>query len=358
MSILRLCSQPPSINSSHDILSESTVREFSANGIQSQKHDFVPDSFANFVARTRLPGRRTIFKTVAEQISLPQLVSGFHADDVAWFSGITGDGTIGCRAETQLAGEGRYVFHLSDDWLSIPALERAARARIPIAQMVAVPTCGLLERVTDEYPDARVELLEEPVDVDRLAPQACPAKREGLPVIVWCGNPHNLRELPECDRILSKVYSEVPFCFRVISGNVRPDLHLQIPWEWVPYTYAGEAALLHGSVAGLVPVRDSVYARCKGTYKPKTYLAAGVPAVASPVGYAKRVVRHGENGFLADSAEEWISALLTLLRDNDLAEKMSVAARADAIARFSHKALIPTWAEILKKRFPQLDRNC
>lgn len=357
MPILRLCHQPPSLTSSHDVLSETTVREFSANGMEAKQHDFVPDTVARLISKTRLPGGRTLLQAIAERYSLPRMVAGFHADDVAWFSGTAGHGNIGCKIEKRLSNEGRYIFHLTDDWLSVPALEQLARARLPIAQMIAVPTEGLVERVSSEFPNAPVELLEEPVDVERLAPPVEPRKRGELPMVVWCGNPHNLRELPDCDRILTKVYAEVPFCFRVISGTSKPDLEFGIPWEWKPYSYAGEAAMLHGAAAGLVPVKDSAYARCKGTYKPKTYLAAGVPLVASPVGYCKRVVRHGENGFLADSVDDWVSSLLLLLRDGNLAEKMSVAARADAIARFSHQALIPQWAETLKKHFPRLDKT-
>lgn len=357
MPILHLCHQPPSLTSSHDVQSGTTVRELSANGIEAKQHDFVPDLVARLISKTRLPGGRTLLRAIAEQYSLPRMAAGFKPDDVAWFSGTAGHGNIGCKCEARLAAEGRYIFHMADDWLSVPALEKLARARLPIAQMIAVPTEGLVERVSSEFPNAPVELLEEPVDVERLAPPIEPPKQGEFPMVVWCGNPHNLRELPDCDRILTRVYAEVPFCFRVISGIAKPDLQFGIPWEWKPYSYAGEAAMLHGAAAGLVPVRDSAYARCKGTYKPKTYLAAGVPPVASPVGYNKRVVRHGENGFLADSVDDWVSSLLLLLRDESLARKMSTVARADAIARFSHQALIPRWAETLKKHFPRLEKH-
>ena len=49
-------------------------------------------------------------------------------------------------------------------------------------------------------------------------------------------------------------------------------------------------------------------------------MACGLPVVASPVGINKKIVRHGENGFLAGNDREWIEAI-TMLEENPLLRK-------------------------------------
>jgi glycosyltransferase involved in cell wall biosynthesis len=111
---------------------------------------------------------------------------------------------------------------------------------------------------------------------------------------------------------------------------------------------------MSGAWAGLSPLADSTYARCKGTFKVKVYMAAGLPSVASSVGYHRELIRHGETGYLATSEEDWVEALLALLRDPARARRVGEAARADAVARFSHRQLMPIWAQKLRQHFPSL----
>ena len=118
-----------------------------------------------------------------------------------------------------------------------------------------------------------------------------------------------------------------------------------------------KVGLIFCAVAGLAPLEDSAYARCKGTNKIKTYLATGVPPVASDVGYHRKLVRHGETGFLVNTSDEWVEALLTLLRDPALVARAKAAARHDAVSKYSHTALIPKWAESLRQHFPTITSN-
>jgi glycosyltransferase involved in cell wall biosynthesis len=244
---------------------------------------------------------------------------------------------------------------LMDDWFSVPSLREVAESRVRLASLVVVPTEPLAMRVSEIAPEARVVVLEEPVDIDRLAPRRLP-EPSSQPVIVWCGNPYNLKELPNAGAILKEVHSTVPFIFRVVSGQTKPKLDLPIPWEWTAYNYQREASMICDAAAGLAPLEDSTYARSKGTYKIKTYYAAGVPPVASAVGYHCKLIEQGATGFLVSSRDEWVEALLTLLRDPSLAARLKAAAREEAISKYSHSAVIPAWAECLRSHFPALIR--
>jgi len=67
--------------------------------------------------------------------------------------------------------------------------------------------------------------------------------------------------------------------------------------------------------------------------------AAGVPAVATPVGGVPELVVDGETGRLAESAEGLGQALCELAVEGKLRQRMGVAARARVRGRHSASAL-------------------
>ncbi len=96
---------------------------------------------------------------------------------------------------------------------------------------------------------------------------------------------------------------------------------------------------------GLMPLYDEPYARGKCAYKLLQYLAAGTPAVASPVGANRDVLRLA--GMPAPTnTDEWIEALLgliTLSGSSRLAR--SRRARQMVGERFSYDAWFTPWCE-------------
>jgi glycosyltransferase involved in cell wall biosynthesis len=50
------------------------------------------------------------------------------------------------------------------------------------------------------------------------------------------------------------------------------------------------------------------------------------------------VIRHGENGFLAGTDDEWFEHIMTLVRDSELRKSMSREAVRDAAAKYSLQA--------------------
>ena len=76
---------------------------------------------------------------------------------------------------------------------------------------------------------------------------------------------------------------------------------------------------------------------------------AGKPVIASPVGANVQVVRHGVNGFLAKTTEEWTDALRRLAADPDLRLRMGAAARQTVQDGYSVAAIAPRLAAILAR---------
>ena len=100
---------------------------------------------------------------------------------------------------------------------------------------------------------------------------------------------------------------------------------------------------------GVMPLPDTAWARGKCGYKLIQYMACGLPVVASPVGVNKEIVEHGVNGFIAESDEEWRSAIETLLSDADLRRRMGAAGRKKVEDSYSLQVWGPRVAQMLRR---------
>jgi glycosyltransferase involved in cell wall biosynthesis len=78
---------------------------------------------------------------------------------------------------------------------------------------------------------------------------------------------------------------------------------------------------------GIMPLKDSPFARGKCAFKLVQYMAVGLPVIASPVGANCELVEHGWNGYLADTQDEWHSMLRLLIDDPALRRRMGKCGR-------------------------------
>lgn len=355
MAILKFISSPPVFKTASDVVGPVTVKEFQANGIQCEYHDIWPDGLGRLLVQSKIPLGRQLYKRMVAPLAATWHRCQIQSDDIIWGNDITSFANpADLRFERHVKKLGaKYIFCLHDNWLAVPGYAPSTLLRIEMADLVISVTPNLARTIQQTCPKARVLRLEVPINVERVKP--VPDVYCGdRPLVIWTGNPGNLKELPDAERFLAAVYQAVPFTFRIVSGAHKPVLSLPIPWEWQPYSDAHESEALSGACAGLAPLQETPYSRCKDMYKIKTYLAAGVPVITSPVGHNCDVMRHGENGFLATTTQEWIDALKFLLSNPAKAALMGANARRDAVSRFSHKVLIPDWIKMLTEVFPQL----
>lgn len=328
--------------SGNDVLKPKFAAVLTKLGLESQTSELWPDSAYRAIMTGPFPKRLSIFYLF---VGLPGIllripkVMGFHAVSFNGF-GIPRDKLALAERCVRLLGK-KYVYHYQDNHLVVPFLREGALTRIRLAYAVIVPTQPLREAVLEVSPDKPVYVLEEGIDVDRFPVRSADHTGNALPTVVWCGNPENLKEVPFLIQILRRLKTKLDFQFRIIAGNQRPKLDLE--FDWHPYSVESEPELLAGACAGLAPLAETPYARCKGGYKVKTYLAAGVPPVASPVGHHVKLVQNGKNGILATTEEEWEKALTMLITDKDYAARMGIQARDDAMALYSYRTVAPVW---------------
>lgn len=142
----------------------------------------------------------------------------------------------------------------------------------------------------------------------------------------WIGTKGNLRQLQHIADALRDAYVEVPGLRLKVVCDINPEIQ-GLPIEFKPWGKNDEVADLHSFDIGVMPLEDNLWTRGKGGYKLLQYLAAGVPAIASPVGINAEILCHGENGLLAKGADEWRGALVNLASDASLRERLGQAGR-------------------------------
>ncbi|HEX8173598.1 MAG TPA: glycosyltransferase family 4 protein [Pyrinomonadaceae bacterium] len=175
-----------------------------------------------------------------------------------------------------------------------------------------------------------VSIVPMAVDTERYSP--APNELQP-PRIGWVGtftNQPNIELVTEPLRRLGESHGTI---LRVIA-----DVPMRLPGvevEFIPWAYDIEVPRLQECQIGIVPVKESVWSPWKFFFKLIQYMSLGLPVVATATGSNKEIIRDGENGFLADSDEEWYARLKTLLENPELRLEMGRAARRTAEEQFS-----------------------
>lgn len=171
--------------------------------------------------------------------------------------------------------------------------------------------------------NANVHVVPTCVDTSRYPPHA---KRRRAPIrIGWIGLPTNFRHLEAIAPVLAPLIERGAAQLVVCSGRAPT---LNIPLEFVPWTLEDEGTVVASFDIGVMPLDDTPFSRGKCGLKLLQYMAAGVPAAASPVGVNTKIISESGGGLLAHDLGAWSSALERLSASASLREAMGEAGRA------------------------------
>jgi len=186
------------------------------------------------------------------------------------------------------------------------------------------------------------------VDTDALRPAA---EKFDCFTAVWIGTPVTFNaHLAPYARMFDVLSRRLGFGLLLIGApetarTLFPGARIE---AWSEQT---ERELLPKCHAGIMPLPpNDDFAAGKSAYKLLQYLAAGVPAIASPVGENRVVVAPGKTGFLADSPEEWKAAFQALIADEDRRAEIAAAARNEA-EKYSVRRYAPVVGKFFEKSF-------
>lgn len=192
--------------------------------------------------------------------------------------------------------------------------------------------------------NSQVAVVPTSVDTDRFVPP--PRRGDRIPVIGWIGSASTAPYLEALAEPLRRLARRERFVFRVVGGPAPP---LQgVALEERPWSLECEVADLQAFDIGVMPLPDAAWAAGKCGLKAVQYEAVGIPVVCSPVGAAPEIVRHGREGYLAATPEQWEETLAALLDDAELRARLGGAGRVRAEERYSLRGNAPKLASILE----------
>lgn len=160
-------------------------------------------------------------------------------------------------------------------------------------------------------------------------------------------------------KALDVAYEKIPLRFIIIgSMNYEPlksffkgslyDVVYVDDVRWEQINSVPKVLQEYNVEVGLMFVSDTPFNRAKCAFKAIEYMASGVVAIASPVGEASILIQDGVNGFLANSADEWVKKIIFSAEDFSKREKVNKAASETIRSRYSYQAIIPQIDALLR----------
>jgi glycosyltransferase involved in cell wall biosynthesis len=158
-------------------------------------------------------------------------------------------------------------------------------------------------------------------------------------MIGWTGTHSTMHYLDFVIPILRKLENEFDFTFKVIS-NKKPDYQLKslVYQDWKEETEMEDLAEIQ---IGIMPLVLDAWSEGKCGFKALQYMALGMAGIVSPVGVNTKIIQHGENGFIAETTQEWEDALRLLLENKQLRSELGNR----ALESIQQKWSVDSWKE-------------
>jgi glycosyltransferase involved in cell wall biosynthesis len=171
--------------------------------------------------------------------------------------------------------------------------------------------------------------------------------------LVWIGSSSTLPYLAGRLDALAEANRRIRLKLIVVADRMLraddADVAEGMPMHFIPWSADAEAdALVRGDI-GIAPTPDDEWTRGKCGFKILQYMAAGLPAIASPVGANADIVKHEETGLLAAKHDEWVEAVFRLANEVALRKRMGGAGRERVEKDYSLDRAADAWAELLSQ---------
>ena len=167
-------------------------------------------------------------------------------------------------------------------------------------------------------------------------PQSTPGQPDKV-TVGWSGSATTVKNIRMIERPL-----------QVLSRSKQCDIHFiggedfglrDVDYTSQKWRAETEVEDLRRLQIGLVPLpADNPWNPYKFIMKTAQYMSLGIVPVGTPMASNTEVIRHGENGLLAETDAQWVECVETLVFDADLRRSMSRQAARDAAEKYSLQA--------------------
>ncbi|HOY30498.1 MAG TPA: glycosyltransferase family 4 protein [Bacteroidales bacterium] len=191
-----------------------------------------------------------------------------------------------------------------------------------------------LSRYAEQF-NTNVNVIPTTLDTEKIKTKT--HNTSGKICIGWTGSYTTLKHFELAVSFLKKIQEKYPGEIKIkLISNVNHVEGLDI--SFCPWTKEKETEDISEFDIGIMPLPDDEWSRGKCGFKGLQYMALGIPAVMSPVGVNTEIIKNGENGFLANSDEEWIDKLSMLIESAELRMKIGKNGRKTVVEKYSFNA--------------------
>lgn len=171
----------------------------------------------------------------------------------------------------------------------------------------------------------------------------------GPVVIGWAGSTTSQEHLESFAPILREAAAQWRFDLAVLSDKAPRLEGLAHTWVSWSSDVGSEVEALSRFDIGIMPMPDDSWSRGKCSLKALQYMAVGTATLCSSVGMNRELIRHGENGMLAASAEDWLKCLGELISNADLRERLGREGRKTVEAEYSARRSAERFAGVIRE---------
>jgi len=198
--------------------------------------------------------------------------------------------------------------------------------------------------------NSNVTMIPTTIDLDKY--QVVERTADPQPVVIgWTGSFSTVQHLDTLRGALQKLAQREKFRLRVIG---TPAYKLEgVDVEAMDWRADTEVEDLTPCDIGIMPLPDDAWSKGKCGLKALQFMALGTPVICSPVGVNTDIIQDGENGYIADSEEEWIEKLGALIRSAELRKRIGLAGRATVAERYSATVQAPRVFEVFQSVIAQ-----
>ncbi len=206
---------------------------------------------------------------------------------------------------------------------------------------------SFLEKQAAPFTD-RVAVIPSPIDDARYVLKDYSAGEKDTVSIGWIGDHGSIHYLERIRPVFEELGRRYPQAQLEIICDVFFDCE-RIKVVKKAWSQETEIDDLRNFDIGVMPLLDDPWSWGKCGLKILQYCGVGVPAVCTPVGVNRDVVRDSVNGFWAMTHEEWLAKLSTLIDDAHLRKTMGMRGYDLVMKSFSLRACAPRLEQVLKE---------
>lgn len=193
----------------------------------------------------------------------------------------------------------------------------------------------------------RVVVIPTAIDGDRYTLKDYSKKKKNV-TVGWIGDHGSIHYMEKMKPVFEEVgkrHTDAELC---IICDVFIDCE-HIPVIKRIWSKKTEIADLQEMDVGLMPLANDLWSEGKCGLKILQYFGVGIPAVCTPVGVNKDVVKDGVNGFYASSPEEWLEKISILITAPALRREMGLKGRQMVLNGYTVQSCAPTLIDIIKE---------